>query len=228
MTTKPAFIAMDLDDTMYGYESCHRVAQSAAEQAISDKYSLDGATVRELMSQARLDTKSRLGSLASSHSRLLYFKLTLEKLGLANHLDFALQLEASYWGNFLRAMSRATGLTEMLELCRQEAIPIFVMTDLTTQIQIKKLSRLDVLDYISGLVSSEEVGSDKPQGDFFEYGRQNLGLPEGIGWVVGDDLAKDGGLANASGSSFFSVERQSDGTPSLTGTYRKLVAACNP
>lgn len=227
MTARPAFLAMDLDDTMYGYESCHRVAQAAAEQAISEKYSLDDGTVRELMTQARLDTKSRMGSLASSHSRLLYFKLTLEKLGLANHLDFALQLEASYWGNFLRAMTRSAGLTELLELCRQEAIPVYVMTDLTTQVQIKKLSRLDVLDYISGLVSSEEVGSDKPAGDFFAYARENLGLPAGSGWVVGDDSVKDGGLAEASASEFYLVERQTDGSPSLIGAFRKLVNACN-
>ena len=227
MSSRPAFIAIDLDDTMYCYQSCHKIAQTAAEHAIRDKYSLDGDTVKGLLSAARLETKARLGSLASSHSRLLYFKLTLEKLGLANHLDFALQLEASYWGNFLRAMTRSAGLTELLELCRQEAIPVFVMTDLTTQIQIKKLSRLDVLDYISGLVSSEEVGSDKPEGNFFDYGRRNLGLPEDSGWVVGDDLAKDGGLAKASGCTFFMVEREADGSPSLVGTYKKLVEACN-
>lgn len=227
MSPRPAFIAIDLDDTMYGYESCHRVAQTAAENAIRDKYSIDGQIVRELMAQARLDTKDRLGSLASSHNRLLYFKLTLEKLGLGNHLDFALQLEATYWGYFLRAMRRTLGLTEFLELCRQEAIPVFVMTDLTTQIQIKKLSRLDVLDYITGLVSSEEVGSDKPEGDFFEYGRRHLGLPEGFGWVVGDDVAKDGGLAEASGCTFFKVERLADGAPSLVAIYKKLVNACS-
>lgn len=226
MTSRPAFIAMDLDDTMYHYDSCHKVAQTAAEHSIRDKYSIDGDTVRELMSQARLDTKSRLGTLASSHSRLLYFKLALEKLGLANHLDFALQLEASYWGNFLRAMTRSTGLTDLLELCREEVIPIYVMTDLTTQIQIKKLSRLEVLDYISGMVSSEEVVSDKPDGDFFGYARQHLGLPEGSGWVVGDDLIKDGGLAVASDSQFLLVDRQSDGAPTLVPICKKLAAVC--
>jgi len=226
MSNRPAYLVMDLDGTMYDYQSCHDHAIAEARRAIVDRYSVDLSTVRDLITQARLETKQRLMSSASSHSRLLYFKLTLEKLGLASHLDFALQLEATYWGNFLRKMIQAPGLTELLELCREEAIPVFVMTDLTTQIQIRKLTRLAILDYISGLVSSEEVGADKPIGDFFGYTKQHLGLPLGAGWVVGDDTFKDGGLAESSGSAFFLVERQNDGTPSLVSLYKKLSNSC--
>lgn len=224
--TRPAFIAFDLDDTMYGYAVCHRAATEAAELAIADRYSLKLETIQEVFSQSRLATKKRLGKAAASHSRLLYFKLTLENLGLANHLDFALQLEATYWGTFIRKMVRAPGLTEVLELCRQEAIPVFVFTDLTTQIQIRKLSRLQVLDHISGLVTSEDVSEDKPGGDFFGYARSHLRLPEGRGWVVGDDLEKDGGLAKSTGNDFFLVAKQLDNSPSLLAVHKKLVAAC--
>jgi len=226
--TRPAFIALDVDDTMYGYARCHAAATEAAELAIADRYSLQLEVIKEVFSQARLATKKRLGNAAASHSRLLYFKLTLENLGLANHLDFALQLEATYWGAFIRKMVRAPGLTEVLELCRQEAIPVFVMTDLTTQIQIRKLSRLQVLDHISGLVTSEEVLEDKPGGDFLGYAREHLRLPDGRGWVVGDDSGKDGGLAESSGNDFFLVGKQLDNTPSLLAVHKKLVAACTP
>lgn len=227
MSHRPAFIVLDLDDTMYAYAPCHNAAIGVAEKAIVDRYSVPLATVQDLMLQAKLETKKRLTSAAASHSRLLYFKLTLEKLGLVSHLDFALQLETTYWGNFMRTMVRAPGLTELLELCRQESIPVFVMTDLTAQIQIKKLSRLAVLDYISGLVSSEEVGADKPIGDFFRYANQHLGLPKGKGWVAGDDEFKDGGLAKASGSEFFLVKRQRDRTPTLIDLYKKLNSSCD-
>jgi putative hydrolase of the HAD superfamily len=226
--TKPAFLALDLDDTMYGYASCHTAATEAAELAIADRYSLQLEVIKEVFSQARLANKKRLGNVAASHSRLLYFKLTLEKLGLANHLDFALQLEATYWGTFIRKMVRAPGLTEVLELCRQEAIPVFVFTDLTAQIQIRKLSRLQVLDHISGLVTSEEVLEEKPDGDFFGYAREQLSLPDGRGWVVGDDFEKDGGLAESTGNDFFLVGKQLDNTPSLLTVHKKLVAACTP
>jgi putative hydrolase of the HAD superfamily len=224
--TRPAFIALDLDDTMYGYATCHAAATEAAELAIADRYSLQLETIKEVFAKSRLATKKRLGSAAASHSRLLYFKLTLENLGLANHLDFALQLEATYWGTFIRKMVRAPGLTELLELCRQEAIPVFVMTDLTAQIQIRKLSRLQVLDHISGLVTSEEVLEDKPAGDFFGYAQEHLGLPDGRGWVIGDDVAKDGGLAQSSGNDFLLVGKQLDRSPSLIAVHKKLVAAC--
>lgn len=227
MSHRPAFMVLDLDDTMYAYTPCHKAAIAVVEHAIVDRYSVPLATVQNLILQAKLETKKRLAPAAASHSRLLYFKLTLEKLGLVGHLDFALQLETTYWGNFLRNMVRAPGLTELLELCRQESIPVFVMTDLSAQIQIKKLSRLTVLDYISGLVSSEEVGADKPIGDFFSYADQYLGLPVGKGWVAGDDEFKDGGLAKASGCEFFLVERQRDGTPTLTDLYKNLNSLCN-
>ena len=226
ISNRPAYLVMDLDGTMYDYRPCHDVAILEAQRAIVQRYSVDSSTVRDLITVARMETKQRLMSTASSHSRLLYFKLTLEKLGLVSHLDFALQLEAIYWGNFLRKMIKAPGLSDLLELCREEAIPVFVMTDLTTQIQIRKLSRLAVLDYISGLVSSEEVGADKPIGDFFGYTKQHLGLPLGTGWVLGDDTFKDGGLAESSGSEFFLVERQNDGSPSLVSLHKRLSKLC--
>ena len=114
-----------------------------------------------------------------------------------------MQLETTYWGNFVRAIQPAEGLHELLELTREHGIPVVVLTDLTTSIQIRKLHHLQCLEFITGLVSSEDVGGDKPNPKFITYSQSNLGIGQGHWWIIGDDFSKDGGLANAIPSSEF-------------------------
>jgi len=221
---RPNYLSLDLDNTMYDYATSHRGAIHAATLEIGDRYSMPRETVTRLIHEARAEIKLRLGNVGASHSRLLYFKVVLEKLGVPNHLDFALQLEAIYWGNFLRAMRRASGLTELLEYSREKSIPVVIMTDLTAQIQIRKLASLGALDYIAGMICSEETGQDKPHGNFLEYAESNLKVKPGHWWVIGDDRLKDGGLAESFPSvEFFHVKKNSEGLPSLNAVLNNLV-----
>ena len=203
MKQKPDYIGLDLDDTMYSYQPCHEAATSAVTDQASSRLGLAKSKWTQAVSTARDEVKNSLGSSASSHSRLLYFKLALEKLGLGSHLELAVQLETTYWGNFVRAIQPAEGLHELLELTREHGIPVVVLTDLTTSIQIRKLHHLQCLEFITGLVSSEDVGGDKPNPKFITYSQSNLGIGQGHWWIIGDDFSKDGGLANAIPSSEF-------------------------
>jgi putative hydrolase of the HAD superfamily len=145
--------------------------------------------------ESRLRVKARLGQVAASHSRLAYFKGMLEILGMPNQLDLALQLETIYWGEFMRRIVKADKLDDFLEVAREKAIPVVVVTDLTTGIQIRKLHRLGLIDLISGLVTSEDIGSDKPSLAIEEYVSSQLGFRADHWWVVGDDQVKDKGFA---------------------------------
>ena len=203
MKQKPDFIGLDLDDTMYNYQPCHEAASSAVTDQASSRLGIGRSKWKQAVSSSRDEVKNSLGDSASSHSRLLYFKLALEKLGLRSHLELALQLETTYWGNFVREIRPAEGLHEFLELTREHGIPVVVMTDLTTSIQIRKLHHLQCLEFIAGLVTSEDVGGDKPNPKFITYSKSNLGIGQGHWWIIGDDLEKDGALAKIIDSSEF-------------------------
>jgi len=203
MTNKPEVIALDLDNTIYAYEPCHRAAMSLVAGELENRLELSRSRWTASYERSKESTKVRLGKVASSHSRLSYFKGMLENLGMKSQIEIALQLENLYWGEFIRNIKKAENSDRFLEIAREKGIPVVVITDLTTAIQIRKLHKLGITDMVSGLVTSEEVGADKPDLGFFDYITNQLGISGRHWWVVGDDNEKDGGFANSLPSSDF-------------------------
>ncbi len=221
---KPSLIALDLDGTIYDFSTAQAEAMKQAAEILSSRLGIRQKDWQADFDWARGDVKQRLGQTASSHSRLLYFKTMLEKLGVGGHFDLALQLETSYWNGFLRAMEPAVGAREFLEHCRFLGLPVVLMTDLTLQIQLRKVIQLGFQTFVDGIVSSEEVGHDKPDINFLKYAQQNLDLRTDSTWVIGDDLEKDKALADSMGADFFHVsanERSEYSFKKITFLLRK-------
>ena len=197
MSKKPDIIAIDLDNTMYAYNPCHAAAMKAVSDELGNRLDLPETKWLSAYELSRQNVKARLGKIASSHSRLAYFKGMLENLGMPTQLGLALELEGLYWGAFIRNMRKADNLDQFLAVAREHGTPVVVVTDLTTGVQIKKIHALGISDMISGLVSSEDVGADKPNSSFQDYINQQLDLEGNHWWVVGDDTKKDKGFAEA-------------------------------
>jgi putative hydrolase of the HAD superfamily len=203
MRNKPDVIALDLDNTMYAYEPCHRAAMSLVSRELENRLDLPHSKWNSPYERSKESAKTRLGGVASSHSRLVYFKGMLEYLGMQSQIELALQLETLYWGEFIRQMKKSDNLDQFLETAREHGIPVVVVTDLTTGIQIRKLHKLGITNMVSGLVTSEEVGADKPDPRFRDYITNQLGIRGNYWWVVGDDKKKDGGFSKSLPSSDF-------------------------
>ena len=228
MKLTPEVIAIDLDNTMYAYSPCHRAAMSSVSRELRNRLELSEANWRPAFEESRLRVKTRLGGVASSHSRLSYFKGMLEILGMPNQLDLALQLETLYWGEFIRQIVKADDLDNFLEIARENAIPIIVVTDLTTGIQIKKLHKLGLIDMISGLVTSEDIGSDKPSPAIEAYATAQLGISADHWWVVGDDPKKDKGFASSlSSCDFYHVSADGVSPENFAKLSKLLEQACS-
>ena len=202
MKSKPEVVALDLDNTMFAYEPCHKAAMSLVSRELKNRFELPEHKWLPAYEESRLATKTRLGAVASSHSRLAYFKGMLENLDMKSQMGLALQLENLYWGEFIRTIQKVQGLDGFLEACREVGIPIVVVTDLTTAIQIRKLHHLGIMDTVAALVTSEDVGEDKPSTRFMDY-LISIGFEAGHWWVVGDDVEKDGGLSKVFPSADF-------------------------
>ena len=160
--TKPNAIIFDTDNTLYEYD----IANKAAEEAVCRKArNLIGINRKEFFkvyNKARLDIKRNLGPTASSHSRLLYFQRMIEILGLKAQLLLALDLEQTFWRTFLANAPLFLGVKELLIFLKNIEIPIGVVTDLTSHIQMRKLTYFGLEDIFDAVVTSEEVGADKP------------------------------------------------------------------
>ncbi|MDR2548598.1 MAG: HAD family hydrolase [Desulfobulbus sp.] len=211
----PRAVIFDLDNTLYPYPPSHDAGMNAVAEKLLRDYGITPAIFLECFSRARNEIKSRLGSTASSHSRLLYFMRTLELLGFKSQPLLALDLEQSYWRNFLKAAELFPGVIPLFEFLKTSGISIAIVTDLTAQIQLRKLVYFNLDKFIDCIVTSEEAGTDKPGLVPFTLALEKLNLPASEIWAVGDDEKAD--MQPALHLSLFSVYKASDGTAAPSG-----------
>lgn len=187
----PDAILFDTDNTLYPYDPAHSVAQKAVEKKVVDTFSISSASFNQAFQAARLDVKKRLEGTAACHSRLLYLQRMLEIMGLGSQVLMALDLEQTYWRTFLSNAELFHGVKELLEDIRLLGVPTAIVTDLTAQIQFRKIVYFGLDYYFDHIVTSEEAGYDKPRREPFVLAVDKM-KPEGdCIWMVGDNPLND-------------------------------------
>jgi putative hydrolase of the HAD superfamily len=187
----PAAVLLDSDNTLYPYRPAHEAALAATRAKATNVLSIQPQQFDEGYARAREAVKARLGATASSHSRLLYFQRLLELLGLNTQVLLALDLEQTYWRTYLSNARLFEGVTEFLDDLRINGIPTAVVTDLTAQIQFRKIVYLGLDHYLDYVVTSEEAGRDKPDRAPFQLAVDKLQAGDGATWMIGDDPLTD-------------------------------------
>ena len=191
-TKRPSAVLMDIDNTLYPYNPAHEVASDAAMRKAIRLLGVKQSEFESALAEARREVKEILKETASAHSRLLYFTRTLERLGMKSQPLMALDLEQTYWRSFLSASRLFPQVKEFLEDLRVAGIPAAAVTDLTAQIQFRKLIYFGLDHHFDHIVTSEEAGVDKPAAKPFTMALERLSLKTGeLVWFIGDDAKKD-------------------------------------
>jgi len=187
----PDAILFDTDNTLYPYDPAHAAAQSAVRDKVTQSFSISQNDFDDSFAQARTEVKSRLKHTAASHSRLLYLQRMLEIMGLGSHVLLALDLEQTYWRTFLSCAVLFDEVKEFLDDLRLLGIPTAVVTDLTAQIQFRKVVYFGLDHYFDYVVTSEEAGFDKPHQAPFQIALEKM-QPKGDRiWMIGDNPVND-------------------------------------
>ena len=189
---KPEVILFDTDNTLYEYSPANFAAEEAVFKKLKNLFGIERKKFFESYSIARKDVKKNLLNTASSHSRLLYFQRMIELLGYSSHLLLALDLEQTFWRTFLANAPLFPDVKETLLFLKSKNIPIGVVTDLTSHIQLRKLTYFGLEDIFDVVVTSEEVGLDKPYEKNFLLALEKINLKKNAYfWMVGDDPYAD-------------------------------------
>jgi len=189
---KPDAVIFDTDNTLYEYKPANQKAEEAVERKVKDLLGISSTLYRRTYTQSKKEIKKQLGKTASSHSRLLYFQRFLEILGFKAQLMSALDLEQTFWRTFLANAPLFPGVNELLDYLRLNNISIAIVTDLTSHIQMRKMTYFNLEDTFDAFVTSEEIGADKPDYRNFELVLNKLGLTkENHIWMVGDNPYTD-------------------------------------
>ena len=200
-------VVFDLDDTLYDYEACNRIAEHDLEQLVEKDLGISHADFSYYYSQAKQVVKQRVPNTGSSHNRLLYVQTFLELIG-NNPIDKAISLYNAYWDSMLVNMTPFPYVSRLFTALQGRGLKIGILTDLTSHIQHRKLRALGLVPYIDAFVSSEEAGVEKPDKKAFHLMLHKLLLPPDRVLMIGDSVKKDCHGAEKVGMFSLLFERQ--------------------
>lgn len=187
----PDAILFDTDNTLYAYDPAHKAAQCAVRDKVVSTFSIKPEDFDKAFKEARLQVKARLKDTASSHSRLLYLQRMLEIMGLGSQVLLALDFEQTYWRTFLSNALLFDEVKELLDDIRLLGIPTAMVTDLTAQIQFRKVVYFGLDRYFDYIVTSEEAGFDKPHAAPFHIALEKMQPKGNCIWMIGDNPIND-------------------------------------
>jgi len=215
---RPLAVVFDTDNTLYPYDFPHKAALEAVARKASLMLGVSRDRFISAFRRAREETKKRLEHTASSHSRLLYFQRTIEILTGKTQLLFTLDLEQTYWRTFLSRCVLFPGLLDFLEVLKKEGVATAIVTDLTSQIQFRKIIYFDLEQYFNYVVTSEESGLDKPDLLPFRLILEKLNIPPRDIWMIGDSAGND--VRGAKRAGMFAIQKLHAGVKKGTGESR--------
>lgn len=194
-TRLPDAVLFDTDNTLYPYDPAHHAAQEAVKEKVINAFAISAKDFDIAFHEARKQIKMRLGHTASSHNRLLYMQRMLEIMGLGSQVLLALDFEQTYWRTFLSNATLFDDVKELLDDLRLLGIPTAIVTDLTAQIQFRKVVYFGLDRYFNFIVTSEEVGFDKPHEAPFQIALEKMQPKGDVIWMIGDNPINDIGGA---------------------------------
>lgn len=184
-------VIFDIDGTMYDYEAGNRIAMAALQNYCEEQFAIDGETFRRVFGEANRLMAERIGSVSAAiHNRLIRFQYILEQLQQPP-FPHARTMYHIYWDTLIDAMRRSEGLVEWLRELHRQGIRIGVGSNMTSYIQYRKLEHLGVAPFVDWMVTSEEVGCEKPEPRFFRLCLEKSGVQPQECLFVGDSLKND-------------------------------------
>jgi len=198
-------VLLDLDDTLYFYQPAHAFAlKNCYVDEIVTHFSYEEFTTE--YKKAREHATQTLYPQGACRSRLF----ALQKLFYDKHVPqsyvLAHKFETIYWQTFISHMKLEEDAAFFLQRCKKLGVQVCVVTDMLANIQIQKLTKLNITDYIHDLVSSEEAGSEKPHAAIFQLALNRMNVKATHAIMIGDSLSKDIQGAKALGISVYQVE----------------------
>jgi len=170
---------------------------------------------------AKEEIKRELSGTASSHNRMLYLHRLIERAHQTVRPDVILELYNSYWDTFLKNSTLLPGAIELLRYIREKGLPIVVVTNLTTHIQMRRVDALRLNDYVDYIVTSEEAGQEKPHPSPFLLACNKVEvLPKEVVFV-GDSPDSDIEGGNAVGMTTVRITANRDFDPDELPEYQK-------
>ncbi len=232
---------LDLDNTLYDAKFAYAYTIFNLEKEwIKKKYT---GGFLGLYEQARRETKENLLNHSSNRLRILYFKRMFEEIGIPLPIKESLEFEKLYYKYFMQGIKEFYKANlenykivfSILEKLSKKT-KIIILTNENLRTQFIKLSAFFPSNLNITLITSEEVGFEKPDKRFFKYAILKSKSKASESTMIGDNLVDD--IQGALGSkisaihilSIYGDESHSRKKTRKNGDYletKSLIAALN-
>lgn len=200
-------VLFDLDNTLYDYDVPNKTSLKEVYKVLNKYIKMSHEKFMKLFNLSRREIHRELAGTASSHNRTLYFQKLIEKTKQTVDPKLILKLDDAYWGFMLKTMKLNKGVLQTFKELKRRGIQIGIVSDLTIKIQLRKLDKLKIGDYVDVLITSEEAGSEKPHKIMFLLALNKLDLTPKDVLMVGDRRIADIEGANAVGMETIIIKR---------------------
>lgn len=180
-------VLLDIDNTLYDYNTTHAKALNAVYEYCRVNLLVSTDNILNAYAKARKQVHIELSETASSHNRLLYFQKMCEIIGI-NPMPNAFNIYNIYWDTFLDSIEVFDGVYEFLKKYKNN---ICFVTDLTAHIQYRKIEKMGLEKYVDKIVTSEEIGKEKPHPYMFISALNKLDMNKNEVVMIGDSFKKD-------------------------------------
>ena len=183
-------ILFDLDDTLFAYAPCNEAGLDAAHRALRATVDVDADRFRASHDQARGAFGRELAGQAASHNRVLFFKRMVATLAGRDEPATVLAMHQAYWDAFYDAMQPAPGAHELLDALAR-TYKLALVSNHVTEAQLGKVRRLDFVRHFPVIVTSEEIGTEKPDPAVFQAALDRLQTSPARAMMIGDSVSGD-------------------------------------
>ena len=180
-------IILDIDNTLYDYEICNEKAINKIFCYISNVKKCNISSIKKFYSNIDKTHKELTINTASSHNKFIKIKQLLEKFNMKNFME----MNKLYWDTFYENIKPFEGVHSFIKWNKYLGINIGVLTDYETEYQIEKLKKIKLFEYIDCIVTSEEIGCEKPSIHTFNYILMKMDAKRDETIMIGDNFEKD-------------------------------------
>lgn len=202
------YIIFDLDDTIYNYTKCHNISINVIYELISKYTNIGVNDIKNIYTNIDDNHKALTINSASSHNKYIKFKHLLEKLNMTN----VEEIHKKYWEIFYQNIKLNDGVLDLIIWLKSIGIKLYILTDYETEYQIEKLKQLNIFDYFDYILTSEEIGCEKPSIHCFNYIIMKTNSNKNEIIMIGDNFNKDivGAINSGIYSYYYNVDFTKD------------------
>ncbi|MBE5997557.1 MAG: HAD family hydrolase [Lachnospiraceae bacterium] len=215
-------VIFDLDNTLYDCSGTDReVTQEEMAAYVRETFGWSAEEYLRRLDDATEELIGIAGCTGSCRNRVIRYQFMMEDAGFPIH-PHVMKMYEIYWEGMLRRMKPYPEVKEVLERLRRSGIRIGVGTDLTAEIQYRKMETLGIIPSIDFLVTSEEASLEKPTEIFFDQCRKKMRCRAEECLFIGDRIDKDYEGAKQAGMQALWLNREGAEVPEGIEMIRDL------